>query len=256
MTTKFAIPSNDPARLEQARRVAEEFVQPYVRDEIVGIVFLGAIVRGYFDRHADIDIAIFAADDARIPPPAFYSEVEGLEVQCFWSAYGTAVEETWNTGRRWAFIFRRIYHDPRGLTAQLLQDKVPLKPEEKRWLLMSGMALSEWYVNSLTQLWIDRGNLMSAHDMFGIGLDRFFEALFAVNDELVPADKWRYYCAEQLPWLPSRFRERMQDVMLVKALSLEEIERRKQAFMPLWQEVLPLVEKELQIPFKEFALLV
>ncbi len=253
---QFLIPSNDPARLEQAIRVAEGFVQPYIRDDIVGIVFLGAIVRGYFDRHADIDIAIFAADGARISPPAFYSQVEGFEVQCFWSEYPTAVGETWNMARRWAFTRRRIYHDPRGLTAQLLQNKVPLTSEEKRWLVMEGMANSEWCVNGLTELWIERGSLTSAHEMIGIGVELFYQALFALNDELVPAWKWHHYCAMQLPVLPPRFSERIEQVLLLKALSLEEIERRKQVFMGLWQDILPRVEEQLGMPFQEFKQLV
>ncbi|MFZ1041657.1 MAG: hypothetical protein WCA79_07520 [Anaerolineales bacterium] len=59
MSTKFVIQSSDLKLLEKAIRIAKEFVQKYICDDMVGIVFLGAIVRGYFDQYADIDIAIF-----------------------------------------------------------------------------------------------------------------------------------------------------------------------------------------------------
>ena len=65
MSIKFSIKSSDPKLLEKATRIAKEFVQKYICDDIVGIVFLGAIVRGYFDHSADIDIAIFKKEGSR-----------------------------------------------------------------------------------------------------------------------------------------------------------------------------------------------
>jgi predicted nucleotidyltransferase len=58
MSTKFLIQSSDPSLLEKATRIAREFAQKHISDDVVGIVFLGAIVRGYFDHSADIDIAL------------------------------------------------------------------------------------------------------------------------------------------------------------------------------------------------------
>ena len=66
MSTKFIIQSSDPNLLEKATRVAKEFAQQHINNDIVGIVFLGAVARGYFDRSADIDIAIFQKQGAVI----------------------------------------------------------------------------------------------------------------------------------------------------------------------------------------------
>lgn len=68
--------------------------------------------------------------------------------------------------------------------------------------------------------------------------------------------KWRHYCAEQLALLPLNFHEQIQKVLLVNAISAEEIDRRKQAFMEMWRFILPLVEREVQMPFAEFSQLV
>ncbi len=43
MSTKFLIQSSDPRLLEKATRIAKEFVQKYICDDIVGIVFLGQL---------------------------------------------------------------------------------------------------------------------------------------------------------------------------------------------------------------------
>ena len=137
-----------------------------------------------------------------------------------------------------------------------LEEKVPLKPEEKKWLLMSGLTLSEWYIKRLTQLWVERGNLISAQHMFDEGLDYFLSMLFALNNQLVADIKWRYYCAEKLILLPSNFQERIKATMILRSFSVEELERRKTAFMEMWQEMLPIVEKEVQMSYAEILPLV
>ena len=101
-------------------------------------------------------------------------------------------------------------------------------------MLMSGLVLSEWYINRLTSLWVERGNIISAQHMFNQGLDYFFEMLFAINDQLVADMKWRYYCVERLTRLPTHFRESIQEIMLLSAFTVEEIERRKRVFMEIW----------------------
>ena len=121
---------------------------------------------------------------------------------------------------------------------------------------MSGLALSEWYVNTLTHLWVERGNIISAHHMFSQGLNYFFDMLFAMNNQLVPDMKWRYYCVERLERLPPNFHERIKEVMLLNAFTIEEIERRQESFMEMWQHMVPLVEQEVNMPYDQFKDLV
>ncbi|MBN2086683.1 MAG: hypothetical protein JW748_15825 [Anaerolineales bacterium] len=251
MSVRFTIQSSDPALLEKAARIAKAFVQPYLRDDIVGIVFLGAVARGYFDRSADIDIAIFTRSGSNAAMPGKFQKVEDMGVQCWISDYETELAAPWDMAKRWTYARAQIVFDPGGRIARLLEEKVPLKPEERKWLLMSGLTLSEWCVNRLTQIWVERGNIISAHQMIDQGLVYFFDMLFGLNEELVADMKWRYYCVEQLERLPGEFRERIQDVMALHAFTLEELERRKAAFMGMWREMQPAVEKEAGLSFDE-----
>jgi hypothetical protein len=251
MPTKFLIQSSDPKLLEKATRIAKEFVQKYICDDIVGIVFLGAIVRGYFDRSADIDIAIFKKAGSQIPLTRKFYKIEDMEVQIWLSDYESEIANPWDMARRWTYSQSQIYFDPQEKMARLLKDKVPLKPEEKRWLMMSGLTLSEWYINRLTQLWLERGNMVSAHHMFDQGLIYFFDMLFGLNNELVADMKWRYYCVEQLEQLPHNFEERLKDIMILNAFTREELDRRKMAFMEMWREMQPAIEGEVHMTFEE-----
>ncbi len=166
MNTKFLIPSSDPLLLEKANRVASEFIQKYINDNIIGIVFLGAIARGYFDHLADIDIAVFKKLNSEVPLTKKFYMIEDLEVQIWLSDYESELIIPWDMAKRWTYSQCRIFFDSQRKIYQLLLEKVPLKPEEQKWLMMSGLTLSEWYINRLTKLWIERGNIVSAHHMF------------------------------------------------------------------------------------------
>ena len=166
MSIKFSIQSSNPTLLEKATNIAKEVVQNYICDDIVGIVFLGAITRGYFDHSADIDISIFKKQASDIQLENKFFKIDGIEVHIWLSDYESEITNSCDMARRWTYSQGQIYFDPKEKISQLLEEKVPLSPEEKRWLIMSGFTLSEWYVNRLTQLWIERGNMISAHHMF------------------------------------------------------------------------------------------
>jgi hypothetical protein len=123
-------------------------------------------------------------------------------------------------------------------------------------MVMSGFTLSEWYVNRLTHLWIERGNIISAHHMFDQGIIYFFDMLFGLNNELVADMKWRYYCVEQLDRLPHNFQERLQETLILHAFTLDELERRRRAFMEMWEEMKTQVEEEVQLTFDEMLQMV
>ena len=256
MSTKFLIPSSDPVLLEKANRVANEFIQKYINDNVIGIVFLGAIARGYFDHLADIDIAVFKKQNSEVPLTKKFYKIEDLEVQIWLSDYESELTTPWDMAKRWTYSQCRIFFDSQDKINQLLQEKVPLKPDEKKWLMMSGLTLSEWYINRLTQLWIERGNINSAHHMFDQGIIYFFDMLFGLNDELVPDMKWRYYCVEQLKHLPHNFQESIKEIMTLHAFTREEIERRKRAFMEMWREMQPIIEENVHMTFEEIEQIV
>ncbi len=256
MPTQFIIPSSDPILLEKAIHIADDFAREYIRPEIVGIVFLGAITRGYFDASADIDIILYRSPDSAVTLPANYIQREGFEIHTDILDYTQEASQAWDMAKRWAFTSHRIFYDPVDLLTSLYAEKLPLQPAERRWLMIEGMTQSNWYCDALPRLWIDRGNLLCAQHMFDEGITHFFNALCGLNNELVADVKWRFYSVAQLTILPPRFLELMQEVMTVRAFSQEDIQRRSQAFMQMWRAVLPLVEEDVQMKYEEFEKLV
>ena len=252
MPNRMQIASSDPSLLDKATRVAESFAARFMRDDMAGIAFLGAVARGYFDRFADIDIALFTRNtpDGLALPQCL--QVDGFEVHPHVACIDDESASTWDMPKRWAFSESRIYHDPEGRISRLLREKVPLRPEERRWLLISGITLSEWYINRLASAWIERGSIVSAHSMFNEGLNHFTTMLFSLNNQLVADHKWRYYYAERLEVVPSDFGLRMRNVMELNAFTTEEIRRRQDDFMGMWRQMLPLVEKDVRMNYEDF----
>jgi hypothetical protein len=250
------LPSSDPALLAKAERIARAYVEPYLREDVAGVVFLGAIARGYFDAFADIDVAVFPERRADIPPPEKFTRIEGIEVQCWWSDYEAERAAPWDMSKRWTYSQRRVVHDPRGKIRRLLEEKVPLAAEERKRLAMAAYVLSEWYANRLADLWLARGSLAGAHQMIHYGLDRFLELLFVLNGRLVPDVKWRLFLADRLPRLPGRFPERIVRVLTLSEISREELELRRGAFLEMWRELMPFVEEEIGMTYAEMQQLV
>ena len=59
-----------------------------------------------------------------------------------------------------------------------------------------------------------------------------------------------------LPHLPTHFQERMQETMRLSAFTVAELQRRKMAFMTMWQELRPVVEQAVQLSYDEIIQLV
>lgn len=179
-------------------------------------------------------------------------EINGFEVQCFRMDYDTEKISLWDMSKRWAYSNVEIAHDKNNLVKELIKSKIFLSKDEKIWLLMSGIVLSEWYINRLTDLWLKRGSVMSAHYMINEGINYFFRALFAYNNELEADFKWRIYCIEKFKNKPEMFIERIKQVMEIKEISIDEIERRRKTFMGIWNEFLPRIEVELNMKYDVF----
>ncbi len=249
--------NSDAVRLGKARKVAENLAKKYIIKGAIGVVFLGAIARGYFDKYADVDVIIIKSKKSKIPNEhKDYFNKEGFELDYWVVNYEDLLASKWDMEARWAYSQSVIYRDTNGMVRKLLKRKVPLKKSEKKQLLIDNTVQSEWYINELTRSWTARSNMGSAHSMFLYGVDNFFDALFVLNNQLIPAKKWKFYLAQRLRWLPKGFSKKLKEVYRVNNFSRAELEQRKQAFMYLWKQFLPKVEKEVGMKFAEFTALV
>ena len=244
-------------KLADALAIAEEFASRFKREGVVGIVFLGGIARGYFDKFSDVDIIVFKRRNVDLGMKTEYElKYKGFVIDYEIVNYEDFVESEWDIERRWAFSKVKIFYDPEGKIKALIDRKVCLKDEEKKWLIIEGVTQSEWYCNVVSESWIYRNDVVSAHYSIFIALDELVKALFMLNNRLLPGSKWRIYLVQRLEWLPEEFNEKLREVLLIKDFSIKELERRRSALNYIWRQILPKAEKEVGMKFNEFKKLV
>ncbi|MBO3754064.1 MAG: nucleotidyltransferase domain-containing protein [Candidatus Brockarchaeota archaeon] len=244
-------------RLAEATAVGEEFASKLKRNGVVGIVFLGGVARGYFNRFSDVDIIVFKRRKARLGMKR-EDEVEykGFVIDYEIVDYEDKLESEWDMEARWAFSTARIFYDPEGKIGKLIARKVCLKEREKKWMIIEGLTQSEWYCNTVSESWVHRGDMVSAHRSINLALEYLFKALFGLNNQLLPSEKWLAYQAQQLSWLPEGFNKMLREITLVREVSIRELRRRRSALNNLWRQMLQRAKKETGMKFSEFKKLV
>lgn len=257
MKKKASIKGSNKQLFTKASRIATDFCKKYCNDpSVVGILWYGALARGYFDSFADVDIGIFVKKDSTIKCHKKSIWVDGVEIDYAIISYENSLNDEWDQNGRFAHSEAIIYSDPKGLIKKLLKKKVTLTKKERDWLLMKGTVQSEWRCLDLSKSWTQRGDLLSAHAMFLKGLDHFLDALYVYNHELIPDPKWKVYFSYQLKWLPKNYKKLFTECLLMKSLTLKDLERRRNAFMKLWNPLAKRAEKELGMTTTEMDVIV
>jgi len=182
--------------LEEAEAVADEVASAFVgKRGVVGVVYLGALARGSFDRYSDIDIVVFKRRGVRLGWPREREyEYRGFTIDLEVRDYERELRRKWSMEERWVYLRSRIRYDPEGLVGELLRLKVPLTPRERDTVLAEELRRAEWSLGDVSA-WLHRGDLLSARYSAIVALRHLLRALAALNWEPPPPDKWLVHAA-------------------------------------------------------------
>jgi len=245
-------------QIENFRQVAERLVSRISPLEgVVGIVFLGGLVRGFADKFSDVDLIVFLSkkDDElkrHIRKIGLDEEQRsGLDVDL--EIHFLADFRKWRLDEivMWDFSKAEIVFDPKEEISKLLSSK--LRVSEHFWLrrIAVGAEYVKWYccpprenIGTISEAWIDRGGLVSAHYCLNYVIDLVLGIVFALNREFLPAQKWRVFYSYNLSWLPRDYRRLIEEAMTVKSLSEHDLKRRIRVLRKLWRDIAPKIEQE------------
>ena len=101
MAERKRIRSSDPIMLAKAIQTAQQFAESIPKQDVGGIVFLGSIVQGYFDRHADIDVAVFTRGFGGGVSVPNVQHVNGFEVHAHITLLADEQKNEWDMGKRY-----------------------------------------------------------------------------------------------------------------------------------------------------------
>jgi predicted nucleotidyltransferase len=245
-------------RIRQFRQVAEELSLKIAQSEsVVGIAFLGGLVRGFADRFSDVDITVFMkkSDESltkQIRSLALEAERRfGVDVDLEIHLLEEYKRRKWSEVDRWEFSRAQIVFDPKGEIKKMLSEK--LKVSKGFWvrrIVICGEYL-KWYccpprkdVGTVAESWIERGDLVSAHYCLDYAVELLIRVIYALNREFLPAPKWRIFHSYGLKWLPADYKRLVGEALLVKGFSVRDFRRRLEAIRKLWRRILPKIGEE------------
>jgi len=245
-------------RIELFRRVAQKLVSEITEyKNVEGIMFMGGLARGFTDKFSDLDMTVLLGKrDERLKTQIReLSELEMrrsvIDIDLEIHVLEDFKKRKWNETDRWDFSHGEIVFDLNGKIRKMFEAK--LKMPKDFWIrrIAACSEYMKWYccppkddVGTIAEAWIDRGDLTAAHDSLNYAVELFFEAIFALNKEFLPPPKWRIHYSYKLKWLPEKYKELLEEMVISKSLTTEDFDRRLEAIRKAWSTVLPKIQHE------------
>jgi len=245
-------------RIITFRRVAKELASKISSYEgVVGIVFLGGLVRGFVDKFSDLDIIVFLGREDEQLRRQIYdlglgkARRSGIDVDLEVHFLENFKQWKWNEVDKWEFSKAKIVFDPEKEIKKVFREK--LKLPKDFWIkriVVCGEYL-KWYccplrekIGTVAESWIERGDLAAAHYCLNYAVDLLFRLTFALNKEFLPAPKWRMFYSYTLKWLPEDYEELVKEAMIINNFSVREFNRRLKAIRKIWYQIIPKIRDE------------
>jgi hypothetical protein len=235
-------PNEYDAYFRQAQQFADRFA---ACGGVVGVLLTGGVARGYADHFSELDLAVYLTrshfDDwirrGLAPFPEGDSWLDGWHVDFDYFCYEDEIEAAWEHTKCWDRSYAVVLYDPQELMREMLARKAILTEEEKQRLTSHHLILyGEYFCNLVVPSWLYRGDPLAAHHCLNVALDSLIRAVFLANDELIPFDKWTLNLTYTLPWTPRDWRERVEQMLMVREGSQVEVERRCALIRDLFAE--------------------
>ena len=245
-------------RIGQFKEIAEQLKRKISRFEgVSGIVFMGGLTRGFADKYSDVDITVLLAEKdeslrERIKNIGLDTRKNSgvdLDLEVYFLEEFKA--RKWSEIAEWDFSHSNVAFDRNGDVKKLLNEKltVPNSFWVKR-IIVYGEYL-EWYCcppresdETLADIWVERGDLTSAHYCVNYAMTLLIRMVYALNKEFLPPPKWEIFQSYGLKWLPPDYKRLIDRVLTVKSLSKPELKRRLKAIRTLWREISSKIKKE------------
>lgn len=244
---------------ERARQLARSFG---VLEGVVGVALIGGIPLGQADRYSDIDLAVYLRHHTLqawllggAPLPEGESRYRGMRLDLSYRDYAEEQEREWDSSERWQATAAEILYDPEGLVAALFREKAGFGEAEHQRVLASEFTATQYLLDTVVPAWLYRGDPIAAHHALNLALSRTIRLVYLVNGRPAPAQKWLTHLADDLPWRPERWRERLSAALTVTEPTNADAGRRRHLLTGLvrdcWARVAPADTSDLAPPEAE-----
>jgi predicted nucleotidyltransferase len=243
--------------LNRFKPIAERLVSEISAVNCVsGVILLGGLARGFMDKFSDVDITVLLETSSstlkqHVRRICAKEQSNGLDLDLELYSLADFKVKVWDDMDRWEYSHAKIAFDPEGKTRKAIAEKLIVHKNFWTERIAADVEHIKWYccpldesVGTISEAWVERGNLTAAHYCLNNVSEVMLEMAFALNRKFLPSPKWRLYYFYRLQGLPEGFKEDLDEALKVGSLSLEEFRRRLRILRVMWNKIKPLVEKE------------
>lgn len=236
---KIEGPNLAPEYLNTAQAVLPEFTK---MDGVIGITLNGGVSRGYADALSEIDLTVYFDSSAyeklkmgKATVPFGITMLDGQLFDLKPVDYREEAESEWEPVKLWDASYAKILYDPDSKIAALMTDKLHNKPSPET---ADGDLFACWWCFKLAgDIWLLRGDTLQGHLMLNEAVKYLLKALYPLNGEYIPHEKWLLHMTRTLAWTPPMWEKRLEAAMLPPDSSPAGLCARQDAIASLWSDM-------------------
>jgi hypothetical protein len=170
---------------------------------------------------------------------------EPIEIGLRWWSYEKLARQPWPEGVKHALSQGLLLWDRDALLHGFLENRL-WYPDALRChrLLDNSIRIDELLSDSTLSTWVNRGELLQAHQLLSTALERVIDHLFDFHQVWRPPAGARLTALQGLDWLPPHFERRLEAAMRIDALTRDAVLERKAALEALFEPLQARVEAE------------
>lgn len=244
-------------RISDFRRIARRLASRLSSHKgVIGIVFLGGLVRGFVDEYSDLDIVVLISGGEKLREKLYSlsSDVARqlhVDVDLEIHFVDDFRKRKWDEIDRWEFSRAQIVFDPKGTMKEILDHKLTMPEGFWTRRVVTYAEYLKWYccppkrgIGTIAESWVKRGDLFFAHYCLSYAADLVLKLTFALNKEHLPAAKWRLFYSHRLKWKPRKFERLFKESMKIEDFSTKDFARRLNAIREMWLSIVPRIRDE------------
>lgn len=237
--------------IEKLLQALEEELSKFKAIEgIIGITLNGGLARGYADKFSEIDIVIYLDKNhyeewqkGNSPIPLGIVKINGYLYDIKTMVLEDEKVNSWDNISLWDLSYCKVLFDPKKEIVQFIKNKLVNRP--KTLDAQGPMWNAWWYYKLAGNIWINREDILQGNFIFGKAVTSIIEALFVVNGEYIPHEKWVVHMSRTLNWIPENWEQRLAKAMSTGDFTVQDLINRQAAIDSIWKEInLYIVNKE------------
>lgn len=211
-------------------------------DGVIGITLNGGMARGYADHLSEIDITLYLdshqfnkVELGKAPITIGITKIKDVLYDIKVLDYNMENNRSWNDVDLWDNSYAKILYDPYGKVKNLFRDKLSKTITIDR--VESILFDCWWHFKLAGDIWIYRDDALQGHMLLNKAVVALVKALFIINKEYIPHEKWLIHMSRTLNWLPNDWETKLNSAMSTGDLTIESLIIRQKAISDLYNEV-------------------